>query len=203
MTKMMKCTCLAGHDFEIPARRGRPPVWCDTHRPNAVCIRPTNSSMSIQNIKDAQEMTSNKGVVVSKGNSGSGIGNLSPADSEPGESDFASEDILTPEILEGFHHASLRTLHCERGDHDYQAPIRRGKPPRNCPDHLPEKTERPTKSSASIERIVEKALEHPTAKSCHCDLSPQMSAEEIRSLNGGCTEPFYVCSTLDSIRRNM
>lgn len=181
--KMMKCTCLAGHDFEIPARRGRPPVWCDEHR------------------------ASNKGVVGSKGDLGSGKGNLPPDDSKPAQGGYTSLQ-LTPKDgdhrnLEASNYELTRTLHCERGDHDYQIPVRRGKYPTNCPAHQPKPTERAPKSSASIERIVEKALEHPTAKSCHCDLSPQMTQEEIRALGGGCCQPQFVCGVLDGIRRQL
>jgi hypothetical protein len=35
--------------------------------------------------------------------------------------------------------ADLETLHCKRGDHEWNRPKKRGKKPTNCPDHTPVK----------------------------------------------------------------
>lgn len=38
---------------------------------------------------------------------------------------------------------------------------------------------------------------------CRCELNPRMTAEQVRALGGGCTDPHHVCPRLDAVRRRM
>ena len=113
---------------------------------------------------------------------------------------------LVPGLAEALAEENMRTLHCEYGGgHDYEAPRRRGRVPRFCPEHTPE-ISRPNPTAALGKRsseLIEEILKNPRARICHCNLSPESTPEEIRRLKGGCTEPWYVCPTLDTVRRTL
>jgi hypothetical protein len=111
---------------------------------------------------------------------------------------------LIPGIDELLEQESMRTLHCEAG-HDWQAPRRRGRAPRYCPEHAqafvkPISTAAPTRRMAEQ---LEELLSAPSAQLCNCGITPESTPAYIRMLNGGCTEPNFVCPTLVSIRNRL
>jgi len=104
--------CQAGHTFWRKKQRGRPPIWCDEHKP----------------VKDQPRAilrpNPNKGYV----DYSSGV----PTIIEP-EQDSASSVIDT---IPGLKQAlTMETLHCEIGDHDWTRESKRGRKPPNCPEH--------------------------------------------------------------------
>lgn len=97
-----------------------------------------------------------------------------------------------------------RTLHCEIGDHDWLAPVQRGRPPRNCPEHaqtISKPAER-TNTTNHQRELLRKILENPAAASCNCGVTEETSPAELRAIVS-CSEPHHICSVLDSCRRAM
>lgn len=98
----------------------------------------------------------------------------------------------------------LRTLYCALGDHDWEAPVKRGRKPLNCPDHRPATpTAAPEKEHVGYARIIEEALADPRAVDCHCAFTDGMTFDDLVTLGGGCTMPSFCCPTLDRIRRRI
>jgi DNA-directed RNA polymerase specialized sigma24 family protein len=104
------------------------------------------------------------------------------------------------------------TLFCEAGKHDWTRDRKRGKKPRNCPQHQTEKDtadreERLRKMAEGRERAqaeerrrkLEEVLNKPLRESCTCVIKPDVTLEELKRMRG-CKEG-YVCSRLDRARR--
>lgn len=95
---------------------------------------------------------------------------------------------------------NMRILYCEIGEHDYEAPVKRGRRPRNCPEHRPAFAMPAAHSDAGIRRIIEEAM---NADQCTCPLRPDMTFDELVALEGGCCEPAFICPNLDRVRRRI
>lgn len=129
--------------------------------------------------------------------------------SKPVEKEKTVFDII-PGLQEIVEQEKIQTLMCEfpAEEHEWQRKSRRGKPPRYCEKHsaliksssanLPA-VALSSKASETIEQI----LSLPSAASCRCKLSPSSSPAEIRALGAGCGRPWFICGTLDSVRRTL
>ena len=98
-----------------------------------------------------------------------------------------------------------RTLHCEIGNHDWLAPIQRGRPPKNCPDHKPVVVyqAKPKNPEANVRRTIEATLAEPRSQGCECGITADFSRDDLTALGGGCKMPAFCCSVLDTIRRKI
>lgn len=104
------------------------------------------------------------------------------------------------------------TLHCKAGDHDWERPSKRGRQPQNCPEHSESapvrkpssitamQEGRARKVEANRREAIEAVINHPRAQQCRCDITPDMTDEELGKMQG-CAAPWFVCATLDSVRR--
>lgn len=48
---------------------------------------------------------------------------------------------------------------------------------------------------------IQKVLDGQNALSCYCNITPDMTDDELMALRGGCTSPQFSCPTLDAVRR--
>lgn len=108
--------------------------------------------------------------------------------------------------------SKLVILHCKLGNHEWEHPSARGRYPANCPDHLPLKTlskktltdnaqeARTPKQEATRREMIADIVDHPRAQNCKCGITPDTKDEEIRGMRG-CTDPHFVCGTLNAVRR--
>lgn len=105
-------------------------------------------------------------------------------------------------------------LWCERGEHNWERVIQRGKKPKMCPKHHQEfieenkpaangkaKTQKKLRKSSS--KVFDEIKKQPGFNQCKCGLEPNMSLVDLRRLDAGCTSPQYVCPYLDSYRRRL
>lgn len=165
---------IGNHSWERESQRGRPPKNCPDH----------------QSIKDKIKIKSNI--------------NPKKSSKEKWEELLPGVSIVIQEQWN-----KIRTYHCEHDEgHDWEGESKRGRPPRFCPEHRELYSEAPKlrgdgRSSKTMQKAIERIINSPGARSCHCGLNPSMNAAEIRALNGGCCEPSYVCPTLDTIRRTL
>jgi hypothetical protein len=195
MTKMMTVHCNAGHDFEILSRRGRPPKWCPKHTPVYTPQQGTHVDYSggVPTVipgPDPAEKCSEQYPLIQT------WPNLSEDDGQRiihHDGDPTNNDITNLELQ--------RNIYCELGEHKFWYPVRRGKYPKNCHEHRPDKSLPSPKSSQTVSKIMQKVLESPGAASCRCGLTPETTREELRALGGGCSDPHHVCPTVDMARR--
>lgn len=106
------------------------------------------------------------------------------------------------------------TLHCEIGNHPWERPSGRGRRPRNCPDHTPQEPSvskdspnplqegRERKAASNRCKTIEEIVNHPRASRCYCGITPDMTDDHLKKMVG-CTSPYFVCGTLDSVRRTL
>lgn len=110
---------------------------------------------------------------------------------------------ITPSIK-----STTRTLHCELGDHDWEAPRKRGAGPKNCPEHRPtpainlDKMQDGRRIKGQVER-EKKIREIIEGRSCRCGIEPNMNDTELRALYPGCCDPWHICSVLDTVMRSV
>lgn len=97
------------------------------------------------------------------------------------------------------------TLTCEVGPHEWQRERTRGKKPSRCPEHRASNfSNKPaTKTTDHQARVIQSVLENPRAASCRCGITPASTPAEIRGIVHSCTDPWYICPTLDTVRRNI
>lgn len=115
-------------------------------------------------------------------------------------------------------------LHCQLGDHEWERPRVRGAKPKNCPEHAPyvpgkrpstpeEEERQALRKAADAERrrkqaeaarrvklakaITETGRKYPE---CRCNLTSKTTIDKIATMRS-CTDPRWVCTRLDSIRR--
>jgi hypothetical protein len=98
----------------------------------------------------------------------------------------------------------FRELYCELGDHTYDAPVKRGKRPKNCDAHKPSVAAATPKPSGekSIAAGVRYVLQLYAGHSCKCGITEATTRSEIRALGQGCTDG-WVCPVLDAVRRRI
>lgn len=101
------------------------------------------------------------------------------------------------------------TLICEYGEgHEWERERTRGRAPKMCPEHREmvkqqvngepkKKTGRRESTAAEIWAKLETT---PGFSKCRCDLTPDMSREELIDKGSGCKDNF-VCTVLDRYRR--
>ena len=51
--------------------------------------------------------------------------------------------------------------------------------------------------------VIREELGRPRAKECHCAITPSSTLEDLLALGAGCTAGWWVCPTLDAIRRRL
>lgn len=101
-------------------------------------------------------------------------------------------------------------LWCERGQHNYDWPVKRGRKPKSCPAHPAEagefKHDGPVQEN--LRSIIQRVLDSQAKRdiSCSCGIRADMSREEITALGSGCRKgnwmsPGFVCPVLDAVRR--
>lgn len=109
---------------------------------------------------------------------------------------------------------SQQTLYCNNGEHEWQRELKRGRVPTNCPEHKATATTldeaeartkrlqegRQRQAQARRKIVIEEILGKPANARCRCGITPAISDDTLRKLTG-CTDPIYVCSTLDAVRR--
>jgi hypothetical protein len=169
---------IGNHDWERESKRGRLPKNCPEHSPIKDEIKLIHSNQFNLTLADIKESSEEKWEKLL-----------------PGVSDYLNE--------------KTRIYHCEHGEgHDWTGESKRGRPPRFCPEHRELYSEGPKlrgdrETTKSMQEAIERIINAPTARSCHCGITPQMSTAEIRALGCGCCGPWYICSTLDSVRRTL
>jgi hypothetical protein len=100
--------------------------------------------------------------------------------------------------------ARYEELWCERGQHKYDWPVKRGRKPKSCAAHPAEPGEaRAAPVAENLAPIIRRTLDNQGVRgtTCTCDILPTMSRKELIALGAGCKAPAYVCSVLDAVRR--
>lgn len=106
------------------------------------------------------------------------------------------------------------TTYCEIGKHKWEREIKRGRKPKNCPEHAPvvaksEKTSldrmregREKRSQRDREQKVQEIIAN--SADCRCAIRPEITDPELRELcSSSCTAPAFVCPTLDRVMRTV
>ena len=167
---------LGNHDWEREAKRGRVPKNCPDHQPlKPITVFQRSGSLGRERKEQEDNKTSNLEHLI------------------PGISEFLAQE-------------KNEELWCEFGDgHSWQRESRRGKKPRCCPTHAPQINSKstPAVSTARTQDVIAEILNSPRAANCHCKISPNSTPAEIRAEGAGCTSPYYICSTLDTVRRKL
>ena len=107
-----------------------------------------------------------------------------------------------------------RTLYCEIGKHEYEAPVKKGARPKNCPEHKPTAglsgyVPRIASAAAIAAAVKQVASERPfDAQRCKCGITENTTEKELKELRAGCTAgqgytPGWVCPFLDAVRRKL
>jgi hypothetical protein len=109
----------------------------------------------------------------------------------------------------------LETLHCEIGNHPWDRERKRGKKPKNCPEHKPVvdpaidssvsamQDGRKRKAFSDRKEKIKEIIEHPRAHDCTCGIHEEITDEEIRALGAGCGYPRWVCPILVAVRNSV
>jgi hypothetical protein len=132
----------------------------------------------------------------------------SPANSTPKATPTSAiqDPALRAAIETAEAEARMETLHCAVGDHDFQWERKRGRRPQNCPEHSSAISRAISTSSLTQHQseLIRSILEHPRAASCRCGLSSESTPAEIRAKYAhSCTDPQFICPTLDNIGRTL
>lgn len=110
---------------------------------------------------------------------------------------------MVPGLSELLHESKMVKLWCEAGQHTYSRESQRGKRPRNCPEHTESiAAAKPRERSTDHQqRVIRAILTSPSAAFCHCGITEHSSPADLRGIVKSCTDPQYVCPTLDKTRR--
>jgi hypothetical protein len=185
------------HSWERESRRGRLPKSCPDH-PDEKDIKVTSGAILRPNPTQGYIDYS------------SGVPTVIPVEkshvahyeiNETSQEIINNSDLLN-QLKAATEKPTTRILHCEIGDHDWEAPRQRGRAPRNCPEHAPA-AQKPAQRESNTKNqgiLLAAILEKPGAASCNCGITSDSSPADLRQMRG-CRDPFYVCTTLDSCRR--
>jgi hypothetical protein len=164
---------LGNHSWDRPSQRGRVPKNCPDHQPIKHDIKILTFSETKESVEDDKHESNLEHLI-------------------PGISEFLAQE-------------KTEELWCEFGEgHSWQRESRRGKKPRCCPTHAPQINSKstPAVSTARTQDVIAEILKSPRAITCTCPITPDSTAAELRAMTS-CTEPYYICSTLDTVRRKL
>ena len=105
--------------------------------------------------------------------------------------------------------ALMRTLFCEKGQHEWERESQRGKLPKNCPEHrLILTSEHKAKMQEGKQRKIhtereQRIQERIEGKHCSCGIEATMTDAELRALYPGCADPTCICPVLDNVMRSV
>lgn len=152
-----------GHEWWAPVQRGRPPRFCPDHNPN----RKKYSypfELETQTEKDAawkRQQKAEKDLLVPV--------KAIPIGAEPRI--LMSSPPKAPIQIESVIEAAptLREVYCHEGEHTWLAPIKRGKPPRNCAKHavkgaIERKGELDQQKKEMAQEALQESIEHLSAR---------------------------------------
>jgi hypothetical protein len=103
-------------------------------------------------------------------------------------------------------------LRCEAGNHEWERPSKRGRIPANCPDHTPKPSAKQEKAVSKMQEgrarkaeehrrgLIAGIITHPKSQNCHCPITPDSTDKELLDMKS-CADPYFVCATLDTVRR--
>lgn len=134
-----------GHEWEAPVQRGRPPRFCPEHQsPKPLTARQRSGSLGKERANDFDLATA-KTIEYLENDAWKEKAQREYED--PSDDPLCDFDDRSRTLIEkGNELLSTRELYCHAGNHTYQAERKRGKPPRDCPEHA---------AIGSIERKVE------------------------------------------------